>query len=117
MNEKTPTQQVSDWLAALAAALEHGDAAGTAALFNDESYWRDLVSFTWNIATAEGNAKVREMIERAVIPARPSGFTLEGDATLAGGVTEGWIHFETAVARGYGHVRLMGAKPGRCSRR
>ena len=110
MSEMTPTGQVSGWLAALDAALGHGDADSAAALFNDDSYWRDLVSFTWNITTAEGKAKVREMIERAVVPAKPFGWRLEGDATEAGGVTEGWIRFETGVARGYGHLRLVGGK-------
>src|SRR5690349_13128795 len=61
MGDMTPTRQVSEWLAALDAALQRGDADSAAALFNDDSYWRDLVSFTWNITTAEGNAKVREM--------------------------------------------------------
>ena len=110
MSEKTPTAQVADWLAALNAALTRGDAAAAATLFNDESYWRDMVSFTWNIATAEGNAKVRELIERAVLPAKPSNWQLDGEATEAGGVTEAWIKFETAVTRGYGHLRLMGGK-------
>jgi putative flavoprotein involved in K+ transport len=110
MSENTPTTQVADWLAALNTALTRGDAAAAAKLFNDESYWRDMVSFTWNIATAEGHAKVRELIERAVLPAKPSNWQLEGEATEAGGVTEAWIKFETAVARGYGHLRLMGGK-------
>ncbi len=110
MSEETPTTQVADWLAALNTALTRNDAAAAATLFNDESYWRDMVSFTWNIATAEGNAKVREMIERAVLPAKPSNWQLDGEATEAGGVTEAWIKFETAVARGYGHLRLMGGK-------
>src|SRR5579859_7138333 len=110
MNEKTPTQQVSEWLADLGAALERGDAEGTADLFGADSYWRDLVSFTWNITTAEGNARVRQMIEHAVIPAKPSAWQLEGEASEASGVTEGWIRFETDVARGYGHVRLIGGR-------
>ncbi len=110
MSESTPTREVAAWLASLDQALTRGDAAGAAALFNDESYWRDMVSFTWNIATAEGQTKVREMIERAVLPAKPSNWQLEGEATEAGGVTEAWITFETAVARGYGHLRLMGGK-------
>ncbi len=110
MSETSPTTQVADWLAALDKTLKRGDAAAAAALFNDESYWRDMVSFTWNIATAEGNAKVREMIERAVLPAKPSSWQIEGEALEAGGVTEAWIRFETEVARGYGHLRLMGGK-------
>ncbi len=110
MNGKAPTQQVSKWLAALDAAIQHGDAAAAAALFGDDSYWRDLVSFTWNITTAEGNAKVRQMIEGAVIPAKPSAWQLDTEASDVGGVIESWIRFETAVARGYGHLRLKGGK-------
>ena len=110
MSETTPTTQVADWLAALDTALTRGDAAAAASLFNDESYWRDMVSFTWNISTAEGQPKVREMIERAVLPAKPSRWQIDGGATEAGGVTEAWIRFETEVARGYGHLRLMGGK-------
>jgi putative flavoprotein involved in K+ transport len=106
----TPTQQVSEWLACLGAALARGDAAGATALFGDDCYWRDLVSCTWNITTAEGKATVREMIERAVIPAATSAWRLEGEASQADGVVEGWIRFETAVARGYGHLRLIGGK-------
>ena len=110
MSEKTPTRQVTEWLAALDTALERRDAGAAAALFNEDSYWRDLVSFSWNIFTAEGRPEVRELIERAVIPASPSGWTLEGDATEADGVIEGWIRFETGVACGYGHLRLTGGK-------
>ncbi len=110
MSGTTPTQQISQWLGALDAALNRGDAEAAAALFNVDSYWRDLVSFTWNIATAEGKSAIRDMIERAVIPARPSGWKIEGEASLSNGVIEGWIRFETPVARGHGLLRLTGGK-------
>jgi putative flavoprotein involved in K+ transport len=110
MNERTPTQEVSEWLAALGAALESGDAEGAAAMFGEDCYWRDLVAFTWNITTAEGNADVRQMIAQAVIPAKPVAWQLDGEASEANGVTEAWIRFETDVARGCGHVRLIGGK-------
>jgi putative flavoprotein involved in K+ transport len=110
MTDSSPSAIATAWLAEMDRALQAGDAAAAAALFNDESYWRDMVSFTWNIATAEGRPKVQEMIEKAVLPARPSGWTLDEPATEAGGVTEAWIRFETAVARGYGHLRLTGGK-------
>ena len=110
MSEKTPAQQMSEWLAALGTALDRGDAAAAAALFADDSYWRDLVSFTWNITTAEGTAQLRRMVEHAVIPSKPSAWRLDGEAGQAGTVIEGWIAFETAVARGCGHLRLIGGK-------
>ncbi len=108
MLDSTPSAVVSQWLAQLNSALTSGNAAAAAALFNEESYWRDMVTFTWNIKTAEGRSQVQAMIEQAVIPAKPGNWTLDGEATEAGGVTEAWIRFETAVARGWGHLRLMG---------
>src|SRR5689334_10073825 len=110
MSGATPTEKISSWLAALDAALRRGDAAGAAALFHATSYWRDLVSFTWNITTAEGNTAIGQMIERAVIPARPSGWRLEGEGSEVEGAIEGWIRFETPIAQGYGHLRLIDGK-------
>ena len=110
MNEKMPTQQVSEWLNVLGAALACDDAKSAAELFDADGYWRDLVSFTWNITTAEGNAKIRQMIEQAVLPAHPSEWQIEGEASEVNGAIEGWFRFKTVVARGYGHVRLIGGK-------
>ncbi|HZT42567.1 MAG TPA: NAD(P)/FAD-dependent oxidoreductase [Chthonomonadaceae bacterium] len=45
-----------------------------------------------------------------MIPAKPSTWQLEGEAGETNGVIEGWIRFETGVARGCGHVRLIGGK-------
>ena len=39
---------------------------------------------------------------------QPSGFALVGEANEADGITDGWFDFETAVARGHGHIRLKG---------
>ena len=106
----TPTQQLSQWLAAFGTALSRGDEAAAAALFTDDSYWRDLVSFTWNITTAEGRPGISDMIERAVLPAHPRGWQLDGEANETDEALEGWIRFETGVARGYGHLRLVEGK-------
>lgn len=37
---------------------------------------------------------------------KPSQWALEGEATEADGIIEGWIRFDTAVALGKGHLRL-----------
>ncbi|MEM8689882.1 MAG: NAD(P)/FAD-dependent oxidoreductase [Pseudomonadota bacterium] len=105
-----PTKQVNDWLSAFDKALSNGDATGAAGLFEEDSYWRDLVSFTWNIKTMEGRQAIQAMLEARVGDTHPSNWQLEGEATHADGVTEGWITFETATARGKGHLRLKGDK-------
>jgi putative flavoprotein involved in K+ transport len=102
----TPTQQAADWLARFGAALATGQADTAAALFGEDSYWRDLVSFTWNLRTEEGRDAIREMLAARLADVQPSQVQLQGEATEAGGITEAWFTFETAVARGLGHLRL-----------
>ncbi len=106
----TPTQDIQDWLARFGAACSAGRHAEAAAMFGDDGYWRDLVAFTWNIKTAEGPAQIQAMLEATVPAAQPSDWKIQGEGSEAGGVTEGWFTFETAVARGRGHLRLIGGK-------
>jgi putative flavoprotein involved in K+ transport len=102
------TERAAAWLARFAAALESGDAAGAANLFVTDSYWRDLVAFTWNIATTEGRPAIAAMLKSQLGSVKPGGFALDGAASEAGEVTEAWFTFETTVARGRGHLRLKG---------
>ena len=60
--------EVDQWLTRFGEALEQGDAAGAAELFAPESYWRDLVAFTWNIKTVEGRAGITDMLEHTLAP-------------------------------------------------
>jgi putative flavoprotein involved in K+ transport len=107
---RTPTQQASTWLADFGAALERADLDAALALFDADSYWRDLVSFTWNITTLEGRDAIRAMLETTLAAAKPSGWQILGEASATDGVTECWFTFETAVARGKGHLRLRGER-------
>jgi putative flavoprotein involved in K+ transport len=104
---------VNRWLSSFEEALTRGDAAAAAAMFLDDSYWRDLVAFTWNIVTVEGPSGVRDMLAQTLPGVAPSGFTVEeslGGATESAGLTESWIAFETAVGRCVGHLRLRDGK-------
>jgi putative flavoprotein involved in K+ transport len=104
----TATESVSGWLSDFQAALERGDIDAAAAMFAEESYWRDLVSFTWNIKTLEGRQGIADMLHSQLEDVQPSGFALVGDANEADGIIDGWFNFETADARGHGHIRLKG---------
>ncbi len=106
----TPTLTIQQWLDAFGDACARGDHGAAASMFGDDSYWRDLVSFTWNIKTAEGPAQIRDMLEGTMPNAKPSNWTIQGEGSEAGGVTEGWFTFETATGRGRGHLRLVGGK-------
>lgn len=104
----SPTARVSAWLSNFGNALEKRDVETARALFADECYWRDLVAFTWNIKTMEGKDAIVDMLRTTLSAIRPSGWAVEGEATFADDVTEAWITFETAAARGRGHIRLTG---------
>jgi len=108
--QNTPNQQISDWLADFDAALQRQDFDAATRLFQDECYWRDLVSFTWNLKTAEGHDEIRAMLPATVPEARPADWAPEGDATETDGVVEGWFTFRTGVANGRGMVRLRNGK-------
>jgi len=85
----TPTQQATTWLAHFGAALERADIEAALALFDADSYWRDLVSFTWNITTLEGQDAIRAMLKTSLPTTRPSCWQILGEAAAAGGVTDG----------------------------
>jgi putative flavoprotein involved in K+ transport len=106
----TPSTQVSSWLADFGAAVSRGAFAKATSMFGDESYWRDLVSFTWNLKTAEGPQQIQAMLEATMPNAQPTSFAIQGEGSEANGVTEGWFTFETATGRGRGHLRLIGGK-------
>ena len=106
----TPSQQAASWLHSFGDALARRDIDAALALFGDDCYWRDLVAFTWNICTQESRAAIRAMLQTRLDDTAPSAWQLEGDATEAGGVVDAWFTFDTAVARGRGHLRLIDGK-------
>src|SRR5271157_5114269 len=57
------TQQVSEWLSKFGSALDRVDFDAAVKMFEEDSYWRDLVSLTWNIITLEGKEKIKAMLE------------------------------------------------------
>src|SRR5699024_7349578 len=75
-----------------------------------DGYWRDVVSFTWNLRALEGREQIRDMVAATVEHVGPSGWALAESATEADGVIEAWITFETRVSRGWGHLRLRGGR-------
>jgi putative flavoprotein involved in K+ transport len=107
----TATERVQNWLRQFEAALSSHNIEAATALFDDDCYWRDLVSFTWNIKTCEGKKQIADMLHATLADVKPSHWRVEGEATGDEAMTEAWITFETAVSRGRGQIRL---KNGKC---
>ncbi|MBC7303938.1 MAG: NAD(P)/FAD-dependent oxidoreductase, partial [Nocardia sp.] len=101
-----PQQRVDAWLSAFEAALAARDVETAASMFALDSFWRDLVAFTWNIKTVEGQAGVAEMLRAQLAETDPSGFHTTEPPTEADGVVSAWIGFDTGAGRGVGHLRL-----------
>ena len=111
--QSTARTVVTSWLSDFENALTAGDIDAASGLFDDDSYWRDLIAFTWNITTVEGPAGVRDLLSSTLSRVQPSGFAVAddlGEPTQDGGVADSWIQFETAIGRGVGHLRLKDGK-------
>ncbi|MDL9938794.1 NAD(P)/FAD-dependent oxidoreductase [Gordonia sp. ABSL1-1] len=102
----TAQQRVEGWLADFNAALAARDVDAVVAMFAIDSYWRDLVAFTWNLTTVEGREQIADMLGERLDDTDPAGFTTSEPATDDDGVASAFIRFETATGRGEGHLRL-----------
>lgn len=105
--------------AALDAVLERLNTAlgnkhidGVAQLFQEDSYWRDLVLFSWNLRTLEGPEQIRDMLAQQLSQVEPVRFTRDDREAVTdeGGLLQGWLHIDTNLARGYGHIRVKDGK-------
>ena len=105
-----PATAVDQWLASFDEALTAGDAAAAAELFLEDSYWRDLVAFTWNLKTVEGRDGVEDLLKATLANTKPSNWHTSEPPTEEEGVTTAWIEFETETGRGNGLLRLRDGK-------
>ena len=78
---ETPNGVVGAWLARFDEALRSHNTDDALELFDDDSYWRDFVSFTWNLKTLEGKEDIRRMLDATLDDVQPSNWTLAEDAT------------------------------------
>ncbi len=87
----------ADWLEKFGSALARGEINAATEMFEPGGYWRDLVSFTWNIKTCEGRGEIKAMLAARLADVKPRNFQAK---------TAEWFSFETAIGRGIGHLRL-----------
>jgi putative flavoprotein involved in K+ transport len=109
MEDQETAMGLGSWLLAFSQALARGDATATAALFDKNGFWRDMVAFTWDIRTFEGGEAIQAMLEASPDAFKASNWRATG---LPGAeqATEGFITFQTALGRGEGYVRLLNGK-------
>ena len=76
MLDTTADAEMQTLLDTFGAALERGDIAAAVACFQDDCYWRDLVTFTWNIHTSEGKDQIAAMLGAQLAATKPSGWKI-----------------------------------------
>lgn len=107
MLQLTADDQAKAWLARFTAALGAPQAAAVTDLFQEQCYWRDLLCFSWSVATFEGKAEIAAMLDACRDGTAFSSVALEpGSGREIDGTIEAWFRFETACLRGRGQVRL-----------
>lgn len=83
MLTKAPDGTVTALLDDFNAALSSGDIERAVALFQTDCYWRDLVTFTWNIKTTEGQDQVRDMLKARLADTKPSNWRIADGETAS----------------------------------
>jgi hypothetical protein len=116
----TDADYVARWLTDIEGALQTSDTAALAALFTDESYWRDLLAFTWNITPHAGAPTIAAALTKAQVETKARSFRLPEGRTaprrlkrLGVEVIEAIFDFETEHGRGHGVVRLPVEQPNK----
>ena len=112
--DKDLTMLVNEWLADFEDALSAADAEGLASIFHADSYWRDVLAFTWLITTVRGAENLAAALTSRAARIRATGFRANRERTPPRSVTragteatEAFFSFETAQGRGDGIVRLV----------
>jgi putative flavoprotein involved in K+ transport len=116
--EISDAERVQEWLSEFEDALRASDRADLEALFVEDSHWRDLLAFTWNVTPTNTREEIVSTLlrEQPRVQARSfriaEGHTPPRRVKRTGvEVIEAIIQFKTATGRCLGVLRLPAAKP------
>ncbi|RTZ41521.1 FAD-binding protein [Candidimonas sp. SYP-B2681] len=111
---------VNNWLSRLESRLHTGDSDDLSDLFTDDSHWRDLLAFTWNITPHVDVAAIVSGLSKAQPNIRAHAFVFDSTRTPPRRVKRAGVQsieaifkFETLLGRGHGVLRLPVDKPDR----
>ncbi|MGC4250961.1 MAG: hypothetical protein QM605_05675, partial [Sphingobium sp.] len=123
MNAIQPTDQIckahlSWWLGEFEKALHAGDRDALLALFAEESHWRDMLAFTWNVTPHDDPVSIVDDLIRTQPSVQARNFQIAAGRTpprqlkrLGVSVFEAIISFETEQGRCHGVLRLPVDQP------
>ncbi|MDP3676632.1 MAG: NAD(P)/FAD-dependent oxidoreductase [Novosphingobium sp.] len=112
--ESDPSDLFEDWLRAFAHSLDASDSAGAAQLFASDSYWKDLLAFTWEHKIFSGRSEIAAAFSATIRLMGPR--DVRRAASRPGPVArrrsrrdviEGYFDFDTNFGTGTAFVRLI----------
>lgn len=111
---RSANEAVTSWLHSFADAVAANDVESVVDTFADDSWWRDLVSMSWDLQTLHGSDEMRPFLQDHLKASGIGNFALWDEAeptysaTGDGGQTvEAFLTFRTAVGWGIAVVRLV----------
>lgn len=107
-----PREIMTRWFGPFVEAVG-SDHSQLASLLHDDCYWRNLLSFGWKLQTLHGVPQIKDWLASSFQPDAAKSFRLT-DEVMEGALGAVYAHtidsffsFETTVARGRGHIRLV----------
>ena len=72
-------EQIMSVLTEFNDALAVQDSDRVASCFETDGYWRDLLAYSWNIATMQGHDEIAAMLAAQLSSVAPSGLEIDPD--------------------------------------
>lgn len=104
------------WLTAFADALVHANVDAVASLVHEHGWFRDMLTFTWDMRSLSGHARIKSYLENTLAKAQISKVQLDTRPSFTPAVVKGGpgpelvelaFTFETPKAHGHGLVKLF----------
>jgi len=117
----SPVAVAQQWLTRLESVLKNNDIAALPNLMHQDSWWRDMLAFSWDLRTIHGLDKLSAYFSENLSHTAPSNFKLKDNGKFAPNVqspiegmewVESMFSFETKVGRGKGMLRLVQGADG-----
>ncbi|KAN0095646.1 putative flavin-containing monooxygenase YUCCA3 [Hyaloscypha variabilis] len=117
----SPVAIAQQWLTRLESVLKNNDIAALPNLMHQDSWWRDMLAFSWDLRTIHGLDKLSAYFSDNLSHTAPSNFKLKDTGKFAPNVqspieglewVESMFSFETKVGRGKGMLRLVQGADG-----
>lgn len=108
------TTLLEEWYAAFESAIASRDRQAVEGLFADDSYWRDVIAFTWDWGWVGGAGEIASQLVGLSDDMQPRDFRIDERRTAPlwidrgeGRVAEGFLRFETKYGHAEAVVRLV----------